>query len=134
MAATTSMTVYDLTKGTASDSEATASLVAAAAELAIPFADADGAILHVKNADAAADAYVTIEANGDGPKAALGDQVVTVDFGDEAKIMIKDTGRFVVQDADDDDEGSIIVKLNDSAGDALGAAVLSDITIWATKF
>jgi hypothetical protein len=73
-------------------------------------------------------------ANGSGPKAALGDLIVKVDFGDEAKIMIKDTGRFVIQDADDDDEGSILVELNDSVGTTLAGAILSDITIWATKF
>lgn len=134
MAATTSMTVYDLTKGTASDTGTTVAIVAGAASLAIPMGDARGAILHVKNADAAADAYVTLVANGVGPKAALGDKVVKVVHAYETQIKITDTGRFVIQDADDDDAGSIIVEFNDSAGKALAGGILEDLTVWATLF
>lgn len=129
MAATTSMTKFDLTHDNVTDVIATATgIVAAAGKLAIPLGRAKQAVLHVKNADAAADAYVTIKAGG-GIRKALGDMIVKVETGNEAKIKIADTARFMVLTGDD--AKSVIVEFNDNEGKALASGVLEDLTVWA---
>lgn len=122
---------FDLTKGAGSADIVTSSgIVAAAAAMTVDYTASKRVLLYVKNADAAADAYVkftapTTNITG-GVQRSRGDQTVKVEFGHEAVIDIAETARLLnLTDKDID------VALVDSAGTALASGVLSDITIFA---
>lgn len=117
---------FDLTKGKASAVLTTATgIVAAAPAMTIDYTGSKRVLLYVKNADAAADAYVKFTAGG-GIRSSLGDLTIKVEDGKEAVIDLSDTAR-LLNLADKD----IDVALVDAEGNALAAGVLSDITIFA---
>jgi hypothetical protein len=109
------------------DVATTSEIAAAAASQTVSMDGYKELILYVVNADAAADAYVTIKA-GDGIHSSLGDMIKTVEHGETGVIKITDTMRFVTQST-----GKVTVELNDASGDALVADVLSDITLLAIR-
>ena len=120
------ITKFDLTEG-GYDTTTTSEAQAAAATLTIDYTSSKRVLLYVNNADAAVDAYLRFEepTNG-GERKLLGDYTVEVPHGDEAVIDLADTARLLnLTDTDID------VSLVDSAGEALAAEILSDITLRA---
>lgn len=118
------VTNFDLT-GSGHDTVTTSAIVAATGTATIPYDSSKRALLYVKNADAAATAYITFKAGG-GIRGALGDYIVQCAKGSEVMIDLNDTARYLNL-ADKD----IHLELNDSNGDALAAAVLEDLTVLA---
>ena len=120
------VTSFDLTSS-AAVTVTTSEVTAGAAAQTIDVTGARMVILRVENNDAAATAYVKIAA-GTGLKASQGAYTVSVAIGKTAYIPIIDTARHLVL-ADKD----IDVTLVDVDGVALGAGILSDITLEAIK-
>lgn len=122
---------YNLTKGAKYAILDTATgIVAAAAAMTIDYTASKKVLLYVKNADAAADVYVTFKApttnKTGGVLRSQGDYIVEVPLGDEAVFDLSETARYLnLTDKDID------VQFNDSEGTAVVAGVLSDITVFA---
>ena len=106
---------------------ATSAIAAGAASQTIDMTGFKKLTLYVLNADAAAEAYVTIN-KGDGIRSSLGDRVETCKHAYTSVIKVTDTERHCVRAT-----GVITVELNDSAGTALDAGILSDITLLAIR-
>lgn len=117
------MTTLNIRNEHNTDGFITSELIAAAASQTIDLKGFKRAVVYVKNADDAADAYVTVKA-GDGIRSSLGDMIAIVEYGNEGVIKITDTMRYASGD-------KLTVELNDASGDPLAAGVLSGITIFA---
>jgi len=120
-------TALDVNEKNLFDEVTTASVAAAAASQTIDMTGFKELTLYVRNVDAAADAYVTIN-KGDGITSGIGDRVEICKHAYTSVIKISDTERHCVRST-----GVITVELNDSAGTALAADILSDITLIAIR-
>lgn len=120
------MSVFNISGGV-TDTIATASIVAAAAEQTVPMGKDNRMALRVTNGGSAA-AVVRIAA-GDGPRAPLGAKNVSVGAGETAYIALFDSARHK-------SGNTVSVALMDGAGDdalALDAGALATVQIEAVQ-
>ena len=122
---------FDLTKGAGHAAITTATdIVAAAGAMTIDYTASKRVLLYVKNADAAADAYVKFTAPTSnltgGVQRSIGDLKIKVAYGDEAVFDLNETARYLNLA-----DKNIDVALVDASGTALASGVLSDITVFA---
>jgi hypothetical protein len=120
------VSVFDVSGGAVSAAPSISVAAAAALQTVPPGKDSRMA-LRVGNGNATEDVAVNLVA-GDGPRAVLGDKVVTVSAGQTAYIALFDTARFKRFS-----DGAVAVKLTASSGAALTAQELALVAIEAIQ-
>ncbi len=120
------MSVFDVSGGTVSMASAGEIAGSAAVQTVPPGKDAR-MVLRVANGCETEAVAVTLKA-GDGPRAVLGDKVVTVTAGQMAYIALFDSARFKRYS-----DGAMAVELKASDGGALTAQQLESISIEAVQ-